>query len=100
MELLLFHLLTQIYLYPHYIISKNLITLIRKSYGLFQVEEIPEHSSPFMIANDLDSDLVEVLPAIHALTGCDTASKVGKKVELSGKELIVTNYCMHLAGIH
>ena len=24
-------------------------------------------------------DLVEVLPAIHALTGCDTASKVGTK---------------------
>ena len=31
------------------------------------------------LANDLDSDLVEVLPAIHALTGCDTASKVGTK---------------------
>ena len=29
------------------------------------------------LANDLDLDLVEVLPAIHALTGCDTASKVG-----------------------
>ena len=31
------------------------------------------------LANDLDSDLVEVLPAIHALTGCDTTSKVGAK---------------------
>ena len=31
------------------------------------------------LANDLDSDLVEVLPAIHAVTGCDTASKVGTK---------------------
>ena len=31
------------------------------------------------LANDLDSDLVEVLPAIHALTGCDAASKVGTK---------------------
>ena len=31
------------------------------------------------LANDLDSDFVEVLPAIHALNGCDTASKVGTK---------------------
>ena len=32
-------------LYPHYIISANWSTLIWKSYGLFQVEEIPDHSS-------------------------------------------------------
>ena len=31
------------------------------------------------LTNDLDSDLLKVLPAIHALTGCDTASKVGTK---------------------
>ena len=31
------------------------------------------------LANDLDPELTEVLPAIHALTGCDTASKVGTK---------------------
>ena len=31
------------------------------------------------LANDLDSDFVEVLPAIHALIGCDTSSKVGTK---------------------
>ena len=31
------------------------------------------------LANDLDSDLVEVLPAIHAVTIFDTASKVGTK---------------------
>ena len=31
------------------------------------------------LAHHLDLDLVEVLPAIHALTGCDTASKVGTK---------------------
>ena len=30
-------------------------------------------------ANNLDSDLVEVLPVIRTLTGCDTASKVGTK---------------------
>ena len=39
-----------IYLYPHYIISANWSTLIWKSYSLFQVEEIREHSSPFMIS--------------------------------------------------
>ena len=31
------------------------------------------------LANDSDLDLVDVLPAIHALTGCDKASKVGAK---------------------
>ena len=31
------------------------------------------------LANNLDLDLVEVLPAIHALTGYNTASKVGTK---------------------
>ena len=31
------------------------------------------------LADDLDPDLVEILPAIHALTGCDIASKVGSK---------------------
>ena len=44
-------------------------------------------------------DLVEVLPAINALTGCDTA-KLVQKAELSGKELVVTTYCTHLAGMH
>ena len=37
------------------------------------------------LASDLDPDLVEVLPAIHALTGCDTASKVGKKSKAAGE---------------
>ena len=36
-------------------------------------------SRTFFPIHDLDSDFVEVLPAIHALTGCDTASKVGTK---------------------
>ena len=36
---------------------------------------LPDHG----LVNDLDSDLVEGLPAIHALTGCDTVSKVGAK---------------------
>ena len=37
------------------------------------------------LANDLDSDLVEVLLAIHPLTGWDTANKVGTKTR-AGKE--------------
>ena len=40
MEVLLLHLLTQIYLYPHCTISANWSTLTWKSYGLFQVEEL------------------------------------------------------------
>ena len=100
MELLLFHLLTHIFVSTLHHFQKL---------NYFDPEELwfvssRGNSRTFFpihdLANDLDSDLVEVLPAIHALTGCDTASKVGKKVELSGKELIVTNYCMHLAGIH
>ena len=43
----------------------------------------PRNSRTFFpihdLANDLDSDLVEILPAIHALTRCDKASKVGTK---------------------
>ena len=31
------------------------------------------------LANHLDSDLVKYLSAVHALTPCDTASKVGTK---------------------
>ena len=31
------------------------------------------------LANDLRSDLVRSLPAIHALSGCDTSSKIGTK---------------------
>ena len=48
------------------------------------------------LTNYLNSHLVEILPAIHALTGIDTASKFGTNSEVSGKELIVTTYCMHL----
>ena len=32
------------------------------------------------IANELDSNVIDVLPAVHALTGCDTTSKVGSKL--------------------
>ena len=35
------------------------------------------------LADDLDPDLAEILPAIDALTGCDTASKVGTKSKAS-----------------
>ena len=44
------------------------------------------------LANDSDLDLVEVLPAIHALTGCDKASKVGTKSRAVRKEAD----CYHL----
>ena len=37
-------------------------------------------------ANHLDSDLAENLPAIHALTRCDTASKVGTKNRAAREE--------------
>ena len=36
---------------------------------------VPVHD----IVNDIDSDVVDVLPAVHALTGCDTTSKIGTK---------------------
>ena len=44
--------------------------------------------------DDIDQELAEVLPAIHALTGCDTTSKVGTKARalkvgvLSGYKLL------------
>ena len=31
------------------------------------------------IANNMDNNVVDVLPAVHTLTGCDTTSKVGTK---------------------
>ena len=31
------------------------------------------------LVNEIDTDFIDILPAIHALTGCDTTSKVGKK---------------------
>ena len=31
------------------------------------------------LVNEIDTDFIDILPAIHALTGCDTTSKVGTK---------------------
>ena len=31
------------------------------------------------IVNDIDSDVVDIPPAVHALTGCVTTSKIGTK---------------------
>ena len=39
------------------------------------VSAVPVHD----IVNEINSDVVDVLPATHALTGCDTTSKVGSK---------------------
>ena len=36
---------------------------------------IPIHD----LVNTMDSDVIDILPAVHALTGCDTTSKVGTK---------------------
>ena len=41
------------------------------------------------IVNDIDSDVVDVLPAVHALTGCDATSKIGTKAAfVCGIELL------------
>ena len=47
------------------------------------------------LANDLDSELVEVLPL-----DVMQPAKLVQKAELSGKELVVTTYSIHLAGMH
>ena len=103
MEVLLLHLLTQIYLYLHYTISTNWGTLIWKSYGLFQSSGQGNFRTFFPIhdlGNDLGSDLVEVLPVTMTLMDVIEPAKLVQKAELSGKELIVTTYCTHLAGMH
>ena len=78
-KVLLLHLLTQIQLYPHYIISVNSSSLIWKLWFVTGRGNSRTFFPIHDLATDLDSDLVEVLPAIHALTRCDTANKVGIK---------------------
>ena len=79
MEVLLLHLLTHIFVSTLHLFCKL---------KYFDLEELwfvsgRGNSRTFFpihdLTRDLDLDLVEVLPAIHALTGCDTASKVGTK---------------------
>ena len=43
--------------------------------GLRQNEVVPIHD----LVDVMEPDLVEILPAIHALTGCDSTSKFGTK---------------------
>ena len=45
-----------------------------------------------VIFDELGEDLVEMLPAVHSLTGCDTTSKIGTK----SKALAVMKKCMQL----
>ena len=51
---------------------------------------IPLHQ----LVNTMDSTVIEVLPAVHALSGCDTTSKIGTKksafqtAEKSGEEYL------------
>ena len=98
-ECFVIYLLIQIYLYPQYIIFANWSTLIWLRFVSCRGNSrtfFPIHD----ITYNLDSNLVEVLPVTHALIECVTASKVGTKGKLSGKELTVTTYCAHLAGMH
>ena len=43
----------------------------------------------------MESELIDILPAIHALTGCDTTSKVGTKAKalIKGKKGVYTLLC-------
>ena len=47
-----------------------------------------------ILLKELDKALIDILPAVHALTGCDTTSKVGikkatlKAAECTGSELL------------
>ena len=79
MEVLLLHLLTVIFVSAlHHFCKLKYLDLEELWFVLGRGNSrtfFPIHN----LANDLDSDLVEVLPAIHALNGCDTASKVGTK---------------------
>ena len=80
MEVSLLHLLAQIHLYPH----KNHFFKLK----YFNLDELwfvssRGNSRTFFpihdLANDLYSDVVESLSAIHALSGCDISSKIGTK---------------------
>ena len=49
------------------------------------------------LTNDLDADFVEVLPTVHALVGCDTASKVGTKCR-AVREGADCDHLLHVFG--
>ena len=56
------------------------------------IEEMGVFVALHVICDELGEDLVEMLPAVHSLTGCDTTSKIGTK----SKALAVMKTCMHL----
>ena len=56
------------------------------------IEEMGVFVELHVIFYELGEDLVEMLPAVHSLTGCDTTSKIGTK----SKALAVMKTCMHL----
>ena len=56
------------------------------------IEEMGVFVELHVIFYELGEDLVEMLPAVHSLTGCDTTSKIGTK----SKARAVMKTCMHL----
>ena len=64
-----------------------------KIHGLVQawMEDMGTYVPIHSICAELGDDMVEMLPAVHTLTGCDTTSKVGTKK----KALNVMTICEH-----
>ena len=56
------------------------------------IEEMGVFDELHVIFYELGEDLVEMLPAVHSQTGCDTTSKIGTK----SKALAVMKKCMQL----
>ena len=52
-----------------------------KNHGLVQawMEDMGTYIPIHSMCDELGEDIVEILPAVHTLTGCDTTSKVGTK---------------------
>ena len=59
--------------------SLHFCTLVSSSSGLSQGKSNDRKSIPLQKTLELlDPDVVDILPALHALTGCDSTSKVAK----------------------
>ena len=55
---------------------------------------VPIHT----IATSMDSDVIDIMPAVHALTGCDTTSNVGtKKAALEAAESGISERLLRFA---
>ena len=48
------------------------------------------------LVNVMDSNVIDVLPAVHTLTGCDTTSKVGTKSATFQAANVAITYCILL----